>query len=432
MKTRRIKLTTSALTLAAFTLVPVGLTGAERDANRSNIRTEARAQAAMNNGKLQLAPDDIEERSIKKIEGQKVRGVGGEDLGNIKDLLIEPRSGKVAFAVVAAGGLLGMGETLRLVPFASLQRTADNKGFSMSVTQDQWKEMPVVDRGDYDKGNFSVSAANQRQVRQQQSAGDVVSTPRASDVRPAPIYTDGSRQPDAVVTRDRDVRITDRADSSTNVQSGELEGVVRASTLRGKDIRAGDREVGEIETIVLDWQTGVASAVLDLDRDFTGTNRKFMVPVSQLTLRGEDQDVIISNLTRADFQPFAQRDGDSRLTPTGRTDNDRSVRRSGETDRTDARRTDVTTSDSRFTPMPQTNVSATVESAVRSARQNIANHPSLKTADVEVMAYNDQVLLRGFVDTEEMKDRVEDVAKQAAPGVKMVSHLLVRAPEARR
>ena len=437
MKTRRIKITTTALTLAAFTLAPVGLMGAEREVTRSNLRPDAHANVPMGNGKLQLAPDDIGDRSVQKIEGQNVVGAGGEDLGKIKDLLIEPRSGKVAFAVVAAGGLLGMGETLRLVPFAALQRTADGKGFSMSVTQDQWREMPVVDRGDYDKGNFSVSAADQRRVRQQQSR-DTVTTPRATDARPAPIYTDGSKQPDPVATRrDRADRSDDRVGSATDVQSGDLENVVRASTLRGKDIQAGDREVGEIESIVLDWQTGVATAVLDLDRDFTGTDRKFLVPVSELTVRGENQDVIVSSLTRADFQPFAQRESDARLSPTGRTEreNERTLRRSADTDRSDSRRTDrtdVTTADPRFTPVPQTNVSSTLESAVRSARQNIANHPSLKNADVEVMAYSDKVLLRGFADSEEIKDRIESVAKDAAPGIDMINHILVRQPEVRR
>ena len=442
MKTRRIKLTTTAFTLAAFTLVPVGLMGAERDATRSNLRPDAHANANLGQGRVQLAPNegDIENRSAQKFEGQKVRGVDGEDLGNVKDILIEPRSGKVVFAVVSTGGLLGIGETLRLVPFGAMQRTADAKGFTMSVTQDQWKEMPVVDRGDYDKGDFSVSAANQRQVRQQQSAGYVVSTPRGTETRSAPIYTDGSTQADSVVTRrDRDGRSTDRVDSSTNVQSGGLEGVVRASTLRGTDIQAGDREVGEIESIVLDWQTGAAFAVLDLDSDFTGTNRKFMVPVSQLTLRGENQDVMVSTLTRADFQPFADREGDARLTPTGRTENERenerSVRRSADADRSDSRRTDrtdVTTADPRFTPVPQRNASATLESAVRSARQNIANHASLKSAEVEVMAYNDKVLLRGFADSEEMKDRIKEVAEEAAPGIEMMSHILVRQPDVRR
>ncbi len=439
MKTRQIKLTTTAFTLAAFTLVPVGLMGAERDAKRSNTRSEVRAGTSgtlgtsMTHGKLQLAPDDIEDRSVQKIDGQKVRGAGGEDLGNVKDFLIEPKSGKVAFAVVASGGLLGMGETLRLVPFASLQRTTDEKGFTMSVTQDQWKEMPVVDRGDYDKGRFSVSAADQRQVRQQQSTGEVVSTPRGTEVRPAPIYTDGSKQPDQVVNRrDRMDRTTDRVGSATAVQTGNLENVIRASTLRGKDIQAGDREVGEIEAIVLDWQTGVATAVLELDREFTGTNRKFMVPVSQLTVRGENQDVIVSNLTRADFQPFAQREDDARLTPTGRAENDRPARRSVETDRSDSRRADATTADPRFTPMPQSNASSTLQSAVRSARQNITNHPSLKSAEVEVMAYNDKVLLRGFADSDEQKERIKDVAEEAAPGIEMMNHVLVRPSQPRR
>src|SRR3954447_5388222 len=42
------------------------------------------------------------------LEGDKVVNSAGEDLGEIKDIMIDVPSGRVAYAVLSFGGLLGM------------------------------------------------------------------------------------------------------------------------------------------------------------------------------------------------------------------------------------------------------------------------------------------------------------------------------------
>jgi hypothetical protein len=52
--------------------------------------------------------------------GNDVYNKDGEDLGDIKEFMIDMASGKVAYAVLSFGGLLGMGDKLFAVPWAAL------------------------------------------------------------------------------------------------------------------------------------------------------------------------------------------------------------------------------------------------------------------------------------------------------------------------
>lgn len=52
--------------------------------------------------------------------GMKVENKKGEDLGKISDLAVDPRTNRVAFAVLSHGGAAGVGDKLVAVPMRSL------------------------------------------------------------------------------------------------------------------------------------------------------------------------------------------------------------------------------------------------------------------------------------------------------------------------
>ena len=52
--------------------------------------------------------------------GNDVYNKDGQDLGDIKEFMIDMASGKIAYAVLSFGGLLGMGDKLFAVPWAAL------------------------------------------------------------------------------------------------------------------------------------------------------------------------------------------------------------------------------------------------------------------------------------------------------------------------
>lgn len=60
-----------------------------------------------------------------KLIGMSVQNQQGDKLGDIKDLVIDPKTSKVSYAVLATGGVLGMGEKLLAVPLSAFSRGTD-------------------------------------------------------------------------------------------------------------------------------------------------------------------------------------------------------------------------------------------------------------------------------------------------------------------
>jgi len=56
--------------------------------------------------------------SASSLAGDNVRNAAGDDLGKVDEIMIDVPSGRVAYAVLSFGGLLGMGNKLFAVPGA--------------------------------------------------------------------------------------------------------------------------------------------------------------------------------------------------------------------------------------------------------------------------------------------------------------------------
>jgi sporulation protein YlmC with PRC-barrel domain len=77
--------------------------------------------------------------------GDDVMNGSGDNLGDIKEIMIDMQSGKVAYAVLSFGGLLGIGEKLFAVPWEALRLDTVNKCFTLDVSKDQLKNAPGFD-----------------------------------------------------------------------------------------------------------------------------------------------------------------------------------------------------------------------------------------------------------------------------------------------
>lgn len=80
------------------------------------------------------------------LEGDDVVNMQGENLGNIKDIMIDVRSGKVAYAVLSSGGFLGIGDKLFAIPWGALTLDADRKCFVLDVDKEKLKAAPGFDK----------------------------------------------------------------------------------------------------------------------------------------------------------------------------------------------------------------------------------------------------------------------------------------------
>lgn len=81
--------------------------------------------------------------------GNDVYNHKDEDLGDIKEIMLHVRSGKVIYAVLSFGGILGLGEKLFAVPWAALTLDTKNKRFILKVEKDTLKDAPGFDKDNW-------------------------------------------------------------------------------------------------------------------------------------------------------------------------------------------------------------------------------------------------------------------------------------------
>lgn len=80
------------------------------------------------------------------LEGNQVMSSDGEDVGKITDIMLDVRSGRIAYAVLSEGGFLGMGTTLHAIPWSALTLDTDAKCFRADIAAQQLKDDPGFDK----------------------------------------------------------------------------------------------------------------------------------------------------------------------------------------------------------------------------------------------------------------------------------------------
>ena len=68
-----------------------------------------------------------------RVEGTTVYDRQGEKLGTVKDIFIDKVSGRVEYASMAFGGMLGMGEKYHPVPWSALDYDTHRDGFVVDL-----------------------------------------------------------------------------------------------------------------------------------------------------------------------------------------------------------------------------------------------------------------------------------------------------------
>ena len=82
-----------------------------------------------------------------KVEGTAVRHSNGDKLGTIERVMIDKRSGKVAYAVMTFGGFLGIGDEYRALPWSLLRYNERLAAYELNVADDQLRNAPMLTGG---------------------------------------------------------------------------------------------------------------------------------------------------------------------------------------------------------------------------------------------------------------------------------------------
>lgn len=80
------------------------------------------------------------------LVGNAVYNQKAENLGDIKEIMLDMRSGRIGYAVLSFGGFLGLGEKLFAVPWNALKLDTENKRFVLDVEKDRLDGAPGFDK----------------------------------------------------------------------------------------------------------------------------------------------------------------------------------------------------------------------------------------------------------------------------------------------
>ena len=75
--------------------------------------------------------------------GNDVYNLQDEDLGDIKEIMLDMESGEVSYAVLSFGGFLGIADKLFAVPWSALKLDTENKRFTLDVDKEKLESAPT-------------------------------------------------------------------------------------------------------------------------------------------------------------------------------------------------------------------------------------------------------------------------------------------------
>jgi hypothetical protein len=81
--------------------------------------------------------------SANKVEGTPVKNPAGEKLGSIEEIMIDKRSGKVAYAVMSFGGFLGIGDRHHPLPWGVLKYDTNLEGYIVNLDKSMLEQAPA-------------------------------------------------------------------------------------------------------------------------------------------------------------------------------------------------------------------------------------------------------------------------------------------------
>jgi hypothetical protein len=81
--------------------------------------------------------------------GNDVCNYKGEDIGEIKEIMLDMRSGLVVYAVLSFKPFLSMSEKLFAVPWRALMLDTEHKRFTLNVEKDRLKDAPGFDKNNW-------------------------------------------------------------------------------------------------------------------------------------------------------------------------------------------------------------------------------------------------------------------------------------------
>ena len=92
--------------------------------------------------------------TASSVIGDKVLNNNNEDMGSIKDVMLDIRNGKIEYYIIEFGGFLGIGEKYFAIPFNLLSVDPDNKVFRFNEKKETLIKAPGFNKEHWPETNF--------------------------------------------------------------------------------------------------------------------------------------------------------------------------------------------------------------------------------------------------------------------------------------
>jgi sporulation protein YlmC with PRC-barrel domain len=148
-----------------------------------------------------------------------VHNMQNERLGTVSDLVFDPQTGKVSYAVLSVGGFLGVGDKQVAVPLTSLRAQPGQNHLVLNMTKEQLNSAPGLAENNWPRLNdpaFSDSARGS-------GPGADRSTSSSSESTPSSTSSSSSKSSEASSSDDQTKRTSDQLSSGSSRDPGSAE-----------------------------------------------------------------------------------------------------------------------------------------------------------------------------------------------------------------
>jgi sporulation protein YlmC with PRC-barrel domain len=99
--------------------------------------------------------------TASSIIGDKVENGKGEDIGKIKDIMLNVRSGEIEYIILDyRSGFLGIGDKYFAIPFKALKVNPKNQDFILNIENDFLEKAPGFDKKHWPETNGHYADVN--------------------------------------------------------------------------------------------------------------------------------------------------------------------------------------------------------------------------------------------------------------------------------
>ena len=80
------------------------------------------------------------------LDGDKILSTDGEEVGKVKDIMLDVQAGRIAYVVMSCGGFLGIGDKLLAIPWNAMTLDTTRTCFLVALSSEKIKNAPGFDK----------------------------------------------------------------------------------------------------------------------------------------------------------------------------------------------------------------------------------------------------------------------------------------------